>query len=547
MGEKLSAKVPSVFRETLVDLIRARHPILLVETHEGDRVIAAVEAVASSPNLRRSRRVVAYTVSKGLHVPGQQGKATAPDAALLEAAKAQEPTIFVFFDLHHFLGAQGRPAEPMMVRAVQDAATAFRTGEVPHTLLIVSPGLTLPADLEKEVTVVDLPLPTAEEIEGVLEDITGANASSIVVDLSPDDRQRLIQAAQGLTLGEAENAFARAIASDRRLDASDIALVLDEKRQTIRKSGLLEFIPSEGSMEDVGGLENLKKWLNKRNGSWLPEAQRWSIPAPKGVLITGVPGCGKSLTATCMATLWGLPLLRLDIGRVFSGLVGSSEQNMRGALRLAEAVSPSILWIDEIEKGFGSSGSGDSGTSQRVLGTFLTWMQEKKSPVFVIATANKINVLPPEFLRKGRFDEIFFVDLPTKEERSHIWRIQLEKRLTHSSESSGDFAITEDSLVSLAGQTEGFSGAEIAEAVVSACFEAFSERRRLNEKDLRRAIDNTVPLSVTMAEEINETREWASKRAVAATSISAREDYSSSGTTVDTDVNSWRGGRQIDF
>jgi SpoVK/Ycf46/Vps4 family AAA+-type ATPase len=543
----VSAKIPVVFRETLVELIRARHPILLVETHEGDRVIAAVEAVASSPDLRRSRRIISYTVSKGLHTPGQQGKPTAPDAALAEAIKAQEPTIFVFFDLHHFLGTQGRPAEPTMVRAVQDAATAFRTGEVPHTLVIVSPGLTLPADLEKEVTVVDLPLPTAGEIEGVLEEIIGANATSIVVDLTADDRQRLIQAAQGLTLGEAENAFARAIASDRRLDASDIALVLDEKRQTIRKSGLLEFISPEGTMNDVGGLENLKKWLNKRNGSWLPEAQRWSIPAPKGVLITGVPGCGKSLTATCMAALWGLPLLRLDVGRVFSGLVGSSEQNMRGALRLAEAVSPSILWIDEIEKGFGSSGSGDSGTSQRVFGTFLTWMQEKKNPVFVIATANKIDALPPEFLRKGRFDEIFFVDLPTKDERVHIWRIQLEKRLTASSEASGDFAMTEESLSYLAQQTEGFSGAEIAEAAVSACFEAFSERRRLIEKDLSRAISNTVPLSVTQAEQINATRDWASKRAVAATSISAREDYSSSGTAANTDVNSWRGGRQIDF
>lgn len=543
----MNAKTPLIFGETLVELIRARHPILLVETHEGHRVIAAAEAVSVSPALRRPRKVVAYTVSKGLHAPGQSGKPTSPDTALNEAIKATEPTIFVFFDLHHFLGSQGRPAEPTMVRAVQDAALAFRAGEVPHTLIIVSPGMTLPTDLEKEVTVVDLPLPTAGEIEGVLDEIVGANAASIVVDLSPDDRMRLIQAAQGLTLGEAENAFARAIASDRRLDASDIALVLDEKRQTIRKSGLLEFISAEGTMNDVGGLENLKKWLNKRNGSWLPEAQRWSIPAPKGVLITGVPGCGKSLTANCMATLWGLPLLRLDVGRVFSGLVGSSEQNMRGALKLAEAVSPSILWIDEIEKGFGSSGSGDSGTSQRVFGTFLTWMQEKKNPVFVIATANKIDSLPPEFLRKGRFDEIFFVDLPTKEERVHIWRIQLEKRLTPDSAASGDFESTESSMDFLAEQTEGFSGAEIAEAAVSACFEAFSERRMLNEKDLRRAISNTVPLSVTQAEQINVIREWASTRAVAATSISAREEYSTTSTEASTDVNSWRGGRQIDF
>jgi ATP-dependent 26S proteasome regulatory subunit len=543
----LNSKKPLTFSETMVDLIRARHPVLMVETHEGDRVIKAAEAVASGSQLRRPRRVLVYTVSKGLHHPGQPGKATAPDLALAEAVKASEPTIFVFFDLHHFLGAQGRPPEPAMVRAVLDAATAFRTGEIPHTLIMVSPGMTLPIDLEKEVTVVDLPLPGADEIETVLNDIVGANAASIVVDLSPDERQRLIQAAQGLTLGEAENAFARAIASDRRLDASDIAMVLDEKRQTIRKSGLLEFISPTGTMADVGGLENLKKWLDKRNGSWLPEAQRWSIPAPKGVLITGIPGCGKSLTATCMATLWGLPLLRLDVGRVFSGLVGSSEQNMRGALKLAEAVSPSILWIDEIEKGFGSSGGGDSGTSQRVFGTFLTWMQEKKNPVFVIATANKIDALPPEFLRKGRFDEIFFVDLPTKEERTHIWKIQLEKRLGGTSEASGDFDVDLGSLNALAEKSEGFSGAEIAEAVISACFEAFSERRRLNEKDLHRAIANTVPLSVTQAEQINAVRGWASKRAVAATSISAREEYSTSGSASADDVTSWRGGRQIDF
>lgn len=543
----VNIEMPLVFARTLVELIRARHPILLVETHEGNRVIDAAESVAISPDLRRARKVIAYTVSNGLHAPGQSGKPMSPDAALNEAIKANEPTIFVFFDLHHFLGSQGRPAEPIMVRALQDTALAFRTGEVPHTLIIVSPAMTLPLDLEKEITVVDLPLPSAGEIEGVLDEIVNANAASITVELSPDDRMRLIQAAQGLTLGEAENAFARAIASDRRLDATDISLVLDEKRQTIRKSGLLEFISPEGTMNDVGGLENLKKWLSKRNGSWLPEAQRWSIPAPKGALITGIPGCGKSLTATCMATMWGLPLLRLDIGAVFSGLVGSSEQNMRGALRLAEAVSPSILWIDEIEKGFGSTSSGDSGTSQRVFGTFLTWMQEKKNPVFVVATANKIDSLPPEFLRKGRFDEIFFVDLPTQEERAHIWRIQLQKRLTQSSAASGVFEITDSSLNFLADLTEGFSGAEIAEAAVSACFEAFSERRQLVEGDLRKAIVNTVPLSVTQAEQINSIREWASTRAVAASSVSAREAYSTTSPEASADVNSWRGGRQIDF
>jgi SpoVK/Ycf46/Vps4 family AAA+-type ATPase len=518
-----------------------------VETHEAERVLSAAHDVAQDPEIRRPRRVATYTVTKGLQDGSTAGRPMAPDAALAEAAKATEPTIFVFLDIHHFLGAGGRPAEPGVIRAVLDVAREFRMGRVPHTLIIVAPGLQLPADLEKEVSVLSLPLPEKAEIEAVLNDIVAANAANIVVDLSPGERERLLQAAQGLTLGEAENAFARAIASDRRLDSDDIALVLDEKRQTIKKSGLLEFIDPAGSMEDIGGLENLKSWLNKRNESWLPEASEWSIPAPKGVLITGVPGCGKSLTAKCMSTLWGLPLLRMDVGRVFSGLVGSSEQNMRNVLKLAEAVAPSILWIDEIEKGFGSSSSGDSGTSQRVFGTFLTWMQEKTKPVFVIATANKIDSLPPEFLRKGRFDEIFFVDLPTPKELEEIWRLQLQLRLTESSRATGALTLSGGLYSRLAAASNGFSGAEVAEAVVSACFDAYSQRRPVEEGDLFRSIRNTTPLSKTQEEQIRQIREWAGARAVAATSREDSDGLTTAGTSEGTDVTSYRGGRQIEY
>lgn len=545
----MTSTVLSPFQQTLTELVRARHPVLLVETQESDRVVDAVQDALSKGSVPRGRAVKVYTLTKGLHVPGgPPGRRVVPEEALLEAIKSPEPTIFIFFDLHHQLGSAGRPAEPSLVRSILDAAQSFKNGPVPHTLLIVSPGLTLPIDLEKVVTVVDLPLPDAAEISTVLETIVSANRDAILDDLHGEDRDRIIQAAQGLTLWEAENAFARAIVTDRVLNADDIALILEEKRQTIRKSGLLEFIPPTGGLDHIGGLDNLKKWLLKRDGAWLPEAEEWSLPAPKGLLITGVPGCGKSLTAACVSNQWGLPLLRLDVGRVFSGLVGSSEQNMRNALKLAEAVAPSILWIDEIEKGFGSAGGGgDSGTGQRVFGTFLTWMQEKKRPVFVIATANKIDSLPAEFLRKGRFDEIFFVDLPTSQEREEIWKLHLEKHLAPPSRAGGDLELSEDTLLQLAVASEGFSGAEIAQAVIGACFEAFADRRPVRVDDLLQTIENTVPLSVTQAEQITRIREWADSRAVAATVGSARGSYERTAPADPADVSSWRGGRAIDF
>jgi len=533
----------------MTELIRARHPVLLVETQEPERVVDAVTDILAKGFIPRGRDVKLFTLTNGLHSPGgQRGRRVVAEEALLEAMKTVEPTIFIFLDTHHELGGGGRSPEPGLVRAILDAAQAFKSGPVPHTLLIVAPGLTLPVDLEKVVTVVDLPLPGPDEIAGVLDTIIATNREAIRVELDAEERQRLIQAAQGLTLWEADNAFARAIVSDRVLNADDIALILEEKRQTIRKSGLLEFIPPSGSLDSIGGLDNLKRWLLKRDGAWLQDAQDWSLPAPKGLLITGVPGCGKSLTAACVSTQWGLPLLRLDVGRVFSGLVGSSEQNMRNALKLAEAVSPSILWIDEIEKGFGSvGGGGDSGTSQRVFGTFLTWMQEKKSPVFVIATANKIDGLPAEFLRKGRFDEIFFVDLPTTTERHEIWNLHLGKHLAPPSKAGGGLDVSADVLERLALESEGFSGAEIEQSVIGACFEAFAERRPVVLDDLLQTIKNTVALSVTQSEQITRIREWAASRAVAATSGTARDTYLSAATEDPSDVASWRGGRAIDF
>ena len=347
------------------------------------------------------------------------------------------------------------------------------------------------------------------------------------------------------------------VMKNRKAYENTLSIILDEKNQVIKKTGMLEFVKSDLSIDDVGGLENLKRWLLKRNKSWSDTASKYNLPLPKGVLITGVPGCGKSLTAKAISAVWKLPLLRLDMGKIFSGIVGSTEENMRKAIQTAEAVAPSILWIDEIEKGFSgvSGSSGDGGISSRIFGTFLTWMQDKTKAVFVVATANNISNLPSEMLRKGRFDEIFFVDLPTEKERKDIFQLHLKKRLTNS-EISGNVDINDGLLTELSGRTEGFAGAEIEQIVVAALFEAFSEDRALEIKDLFKVISNMVPLSVTQSEQIMQIRNWANVRAVAATAREDRHEYERKEkeniqdpkiTEQEDEVKKNRGGRSVDF
>jgi SpoVK/Ycf46/Vps4 family AAA+-type ATPase len=539
------------FRRAVADLFKARFPLVYVQTWEEDRLVAEVEAVVSEPALIKTpRRLYVWSATAGLAENGTKAKSGSenPVKALELVESLDEPAVFVFKDFHIHFGAGGRVADPQIVRKVRDLVLALKNARCPKNVLFVSPTVVLPQELQKDISVLDFDMPSIEEIRQSLREIIDANRETgrITIDLTPDDEERLTKAALGLTLQEAENAFARAMVQDGRLDADDVDVVLEEKRQVIKKTEILEFIRSESSFDDVGGLENLKRWLGKRNRSWLDAARRYNLPFPKGILITGVPGCGKSLTAKCTSTLWQLPLLRLDVGRVFSGLVGSSEENMRLALKTAEAISPSILWIDEIEKGFaGSAGAGDSGTSSRVFGTFLTWMQEKARPVFVIATANSIDQLPPEFLRKGRFDEVFFVDLPTRAERQQILNLHVRRRLT-SPEAAGDFELDEQTLAQLVDVSEGYSGAEIEQATVVALFEAFSEERSVQADDFARALSTMVPLSVTQAEQIRATREWANVRAIAATAQEHRGDYHHESST-DGDVRASRGGRTVDF
>ncbi|QJC50287.1 AAA family ATPase [Paenibacillus albicereus] len=549
----------SEFNSLLSHLLRARFPFLYVSTWEEDRACSVIRSVATQPELIKTvRKVFHWSVTNGLAEEGQRGteETKSPLKCLEFIETYEQPAVFILKDFHIYFGANHKAPDAPIIRKMRDIIPSLKKSPNPKNVIFVSPILQIPLELQKEMTILDFDLPTFHEIKQVLSEMIEANRGSgrIQIDLIPEHEERLAKAALGLTLHEAENAFARAMVQDGKLDKNDVEVVLEEKRQTIKKSEILEFIQTDLKIEDVGGLENLKRWLQKRNKSWLDSAADYGLPAPKGVLITGVPGCGKSLIAKAVSAMWHLPLLRLDLGKIFSGLVGSSEENMRKAIQTAEAISPSILWIDEIEKGFsGLSGGGDGGTSSRIFGTFLTWMQEKTKPVFVIATANNIHSLPAELLRKGRFDEIFFVDLPTRKERMDIFKLHIGKRLRNA-RAAGSFACSETILVQLAEQTEGYVGAEIEQIVISALFEAFSEDRSVQFEDFTKAIHMTVPLSITQAEQIQGIREWADVRAVAATPREDRLEYVSleagsapSGNNSGADVRDVRGGRAVDF
>ena len=376
-------------------------------------------------------------------------------------------------------------------------------------LIMMSSVVNLPIELEKYVTLINIPLPNRFELDRTLDDVT-SNISDKISKPSGEFREQLIDAALGMTTMEASLAFSLAVVKDK-LGKNSLKIVSDEKEQIIKKSGMLEYFPKNKDMKDVGGMENLKHWLDLRHKAYEIKAKEWGLKEPKGLLLLGVPGCGKSLIAKCIASSWFLPLLRLDIGRVFQGLMGSSEANIRTAISTAEAVAPCVLWIDEIEKGLNgtqSSGITDGGVTSRVFSTILTWMQEKTAPVFVVATANKIKDLPPELLRKGRFDEIFFVDLPTEEERLNIFRIHLNARGQDIS------CVSKEELMRL---SDGFNGAEIEEAINEAMFEAYVEcpnNPKLKNKHILDAVASTAKLSETMKDDIDELRNWAVKNKV---------------------------------
>lgn len=488
-------------------LIRARYPILYIVSPEEGRVLSALGEIAA----RRQKKMWEWTSTLGL-LPGgtspqlskvRNAATRDPLAALDQVIEQAEPGIFVFKDLHPFLTSK----DPAVIRRLREVAAALKSS--PKTLVLLSPTLELPIDLDKEVTLVHFPLPGRGEMEELLERIVAdlRPLKRVEVDLDAPAREKLVGAVLGLTLSEAENVFARIVVSEGRLSGESAARAVMEKRQIVRKSGLLEYYEASEGMADVGGLEHLKEWVRKRSAAFTEEARQFGLAWPRGILLLGVQGCGKSLSAKAISSLWQLPLLRFDIGRLFGSLMGSSEENVRRAIATAESIAPSILWVDEIDKAFaGQRGGGmaDGGTSARVLGTFLTWLSEKRSPVFVVATANDISNLPPELLRKGRLDEIFFVDLPGAAERREIFRIHLERR--------GRGAAGYD-LGRLAEHSADFSGSEIEEAINSALFDAFDQKAELSTAHLVEAVASTVPLSRTMREQLEALRAWSMGRA----------------------------------
>jgi ATP-dependent 26S proteasome regulatory subunit len=489
-------------------LIRARYPIIYVLTWEEERVERCLREIAAA----RKKNLFVWTITQGITKSGadtQQSKSgsgnTSDPLAALDAVIHQiEPAIYLFKDFHRF--TDDERCNLSVIRRLRDVAHHLR--DTYKTIVITSPLMRIAPELSKDITVIDFGLPGPEDfntlLDRIIEDVK--DNPKVQIALQPEDRERLLGAARGLTLKEAENVFAKTLVTDGRLTADDVNIVFSEKQQVIKKSGLLEYYAAQEKFSDVAGLNNLKDWLKKRSIAFTERAHKFGLPAPRGVLLLGVQGCGKSLCAKAVSGLWGLPLLRFDVGRMFSSLVGSSEENIRRAIQVAESVAPVILWIDEIDKalaGAANSAGSDGGTAARVFGTLLTWLSEKTSSVFVIATANDISNLPPELLRKGRLDEIFFVDLPTVVERKEIFRIHLTKR----GRNPADFDLDD-----LARVSEGFNGAEIEEAVIAGLFDAFSGQSELNTAIVKGAIADTVPLSKTMSEELNRLRTWAAGR-----------------------------------
>lgn len=487
-------------RTQIMNYVRAGYPGIYLVSHEESRVEGELKAVAQALKYH----LHAWSSTEGLidTEDGSVKQANDPMEAIAAVGELGEQVIVLLRDFHMFL----QDSNPVLIRAVKDELARGKTKG--RCLIILGCRQVLPPELEREIVVLDYCLPDKDQLGMVLDGICD---SAKLKKLKSDDRDLVLDSASGLTSTEAENAFALSVVECKRIDP---IVVAREKAATVKKNGVLEIITVKETLNDIGGLDVLKGWLVQRKEAYSQRAQEYGLPSPKGLLIVGIPGTGKSLTAKATASILGRPLLKLDAGRLFGGLVGQSESNLRAALNTAEAIAPCVLWIDEIEKGFSgskSSGSTDGGTSARVFGGFISWMQERQKPVFVVATANDVSALPPEFLRKGRWDDLFFVDLPNLTEREAIWRIQIQRH-------GRDWSHYDTQ--ALAKASEGYTGAEIEQAFIDALYAAFAAGREPSMPDIVKALAEAVPLSKLMADQIAGLRKWAVGRCRMATAPS---------------------------
>jgi len=447
--------------------LRARVTLIVVITPEEERVVAQIKGVCERWD--PPRQCIAWDSVDGFSVIAGNtnflNQSRDPLTALDDIKKTGEDAVIILKDFHEYWN------NPQVKRRIRNFSQEFRYNR--RTIVIVTPTPRVPEEIRDEAVIVHFLPPNAAELSADLDTLLAT--SGISCSLSPGGREKIIQAALGMTLNQARRAFSKAIVTHGTLDDRDIDAIIADKKDILSASDALEFYSYTEAPENVGGLAVLKDWLALRERAFTKDARDFGLPAPKGIALIGIPGTGKSLTAKMIADLWHLPLLRLDVGALFGSLVGESEERTRRALSLAETISPCILWVDEIEKAF-AFGSGDAGTSQRVFAHLLTWMQDKTSPCFVVATANNIAALPPELLRKGRFDEIFFLDLPTTEERREIFSVHLKKRKCIPAEFDLDL---------LARESEGYVGAEIEQTIIDAMYRAFSENmRRVTTADI---------------------------------------------------------------
>jgi hypothetical protein len=482
----------------LKNLIQSLHPVVAIETAEEERVDRLVESVAQELGLVTFE----WTVTQGLmRLPERTPNHSLRDAAAMLAhlRGLSVEGVFLLKDLTRHL------EDPTAARAFADAARQFARSR--STMIVTGASLRFPPELEHLVVHFGLSLPTSKELRQVIEALLASLGERRQVEMRLDEAEmeELLRALSGLTLNQARQAVARAILEDGALQASDIPAVLDAKAEALAADGLLDYLPATDNVFELGGFARLKSWLERARVGFSAEARELNLRPPRGILLVGVQGCGKSLAAKCTARLWRLPLLKLEAGRLYDKYVGETEKNLRRAMEIAESMAPVVLWIDELEKSFGGSGEQDGGVSKRVLATLLTWLQEKRQEVFVVATANDAFALPPELLRKGRFDEIFFVDLPDRAERIEILRIHLASRKQEPERFDLDF---------LAESTEGWSGAEIEQAVTASLYDALHRKRPPDTTLLLQEIGATVPLSVSRREDVERLRALAAERFV---------------------------------